>query len=293
MTPKRYGPFPYSPISQRPKLTWPNDARVALWVIPNIEFFGLDDLMPGDPILQSKARIPNVRDWSIREYGNRVGVWSLMEVLSSHGIRATVSLNSEICDYQPQIVEAAVKLGWEFMGHGRTNLERLNEVEPERERQLIHSVLARITKATGRKPVGWLGAGLQETWNTLDYLLEEDCLYVADWLCDDQPFLMDIDGKRMVSIPYSFEVNDWTAFLQQKSSTDDFEKMIKRQFDFLYRQGARSGRVMAIGLHPYIIGVPHRIDALDKALKYICGHDGVWMATGEEIVRHYLKSCKT
>lgn len=293
MTPKRYGPFPYSPITQRPKLTWPNDARVALWVIPNIEFFGLDDLMPGDPILQSKAKIPNVRDWALREYGNRVGVWSLMEVLSSYGIRATVSLNSEICDYQPQIVEAAVKLGWEFMGHNRTNLERLNEVEPEHERQLIHAVLARITKATGRKPVGWLGAGLQETWNTLDYLLEEDCLYVADWLCDDQPFLMHIDGKRLVSIPYSFEINDWTAFLQQKSSTDDFEKMIKRQFDVLYRQGARSGRVMAIGLHPYIIGVPHRIDALDKALKYICGHDSVWLATGEEIVRHYLKSNET
>ena len=293
MKPSRYGPFPYTPITQRPKLTWPNDARLAVWVVPNIEFFGLDDLFPGDPILRSEARIPNVRDWSIREWGNRVGVWNLVEVMSKHGVRGTVSLNSEICDYQPQIVEEAVKLGWEFIGHCRNNLERVNEVEPERERALIQEVLARIAKATGRKPVGWLGAGLQESWNTLDYLIEEDCLYVADWFCDDQPFLMHVDGKRIVSIPYNFEINDWTAFLQQRYSADEFENMIKRQFDVLYRQGERSGRVMAIGLHPYIIGVPHRIDAFDRALEYICGHDRVWLATGEEIIRHYLKSTET
>jgi peptidoglycan/xylan/chitin deacetylase (PgdA/CDA1 family) len=291
MQPSRYGPFPYVPITQRPRLTWPNGARLALWVIPNIEFFGLDDPMPGDSLerfAKSQAKIPGVRAWAQREYGNRVGIWRVMEVLSRYGVRATVALNSDICDYQPQIVEEAVKLGWEFMGHNQTNVVRLNEVEPEREHEIIHDTLARIAKATGRKPLGWLGPGLAETWNTLDYLVEEGCLYVADWVCDDQPFLMTVNGKRLVSIPYSYEINDAPMIYRQKSSTEAFENMIKRQFDVLYAEGAESGRVMAICLHPFVIGTPHRIGTPDAALGYICSHAGVWLATGEEIVRHYL-----
>ena len=292
MNPSRYGPFPYVPITQRPKLTWPNGARVALWVIPNIEFFGLDDPMPGDSLERlprGVAKIPDVSHWALREYGNRVAIWRIMDVLSRYGVRATVALNSEICDYQPQIIEAGMKLGWEFMGHCQENMVRLNEVPAEREKQVIHDTLARIAKATGKKPVGWLGAGLAETWNTLDYLIEENCMYVSEWVCDDQPFLMDVNGKRLASIPYTYEANDSPFFYRHKGETVDFENLMKRQFDVLYREGAESGRVMAIALHPYVIGVPHRIGALDSALKYICSHDGVWLATGEEIVRHYLK----
>lgn len=293
MKPSRYGPFPYLPITRRPKLTWPNGARLAVWIIPNIEFFGLDDPMPGDAlerIPREQSRIPGVRAWAQREYGNRVGIWRIMEILSRHGVRATVALNSEICDHQPEIIEAAMNLGWEFMGHNQTNVLRLNEVTPERERQVIHETLARIAKATGKKPVGWLGSGLAETWNTLDHLIEENCLYVADWVCDDQPFLMHLNGKRLVSIPYSYEINDAPMFYRNKVSTEEFETMMRRQFDVLYREGAESGRVMAICLHPYVIGVPHRIGTLDSALTYIRSHAGVWFATGEEIVRHYLES---
>ncbi len=290
MQPSRYGPFPYVPMTKRPKLAWPNGARVALWVIPNIEFFGLDDPMPGDSLertSKSQAKVPGVRAWAQREYGNRVGIWRVMDVLSRYGVRGTVALNSDVCDFQPQIIEAAMKLGWEFMGHNQTNVMRLNEVAPEREKGVIHDTLARIAKATGKKPVGWLGSGLEETWNTLDYLIDEGCLYVADWVCDDQPFLMRINDKRIVSIPYSYEVNDAPTIYRQKSSTKAFEKIIKRQFDVLYREGSESGRVMAICLHPYVVGMPHRIDALDAALRYICSHDGVWLATGEESGGHY------
>ena len=146
---------------------------------------------------------------------------------------------------------------------------------------------------TGKKPVGWLGAGLAETWHTLDFLAEEGCLYVADWVNDDQPYSMDIGGKRLVSIPYSYEINDSPHFNNRNGTIDEFEKMIRRQFDTLYAEGEQSGRVMAICLHPYLIGVPHRIAGLDSALKYIGSHAGVWFATGEEIVRHWLQSGAT
>ena len=285
MRPQRTGPFRYSPIRGRPKLVWPDKARVALWVIPNIEVFALDE-----PVPFGTGKVPDVPAYAARDYGARVGIWRIMEVLSRHHIRATVALNSEVCDAYPEIIDEGIKLRWEFMGHNESNSRRLNAIPPEEERGVIRNTFTRIAKATGKKPAGWLSSGLQETWHSLDYLVDEGCRYVADWVNDDQPYLMDVGGKQLVSIPYSTEINDLPAFVVQHRTAEEFDTMIRRQFDVLYREGATSGRVMAIALHPYLIGVPHRIDALDAALDYISRHTGVWLATGEEIVNHYLAS---
>lgn len=283
MKPQRSGPFPYSPIVRRPQLVWPDHGRVALWVIPNIEFFALSDAMPA-----GSGKIPDIPPYAVRDYGARVGIWRIMEVLSRYGIRATVALNSDVCDAYPEIIEEAIKLKWEFMGHNETNTRRLNTIPSDEEPRVIHNSLVRIAEATGKKPVGWLSAGLQETWDTLGYLVAEGCRYVADWVNDDQPYVMNIDGKPLVSLPYSYEINDKPAFEDHHRTPEEFGAMIRRQFDVLYREGASSGRVMAIALHPYIIGVPYRIEALRSALDYICGHNDIWLATGEEIVIHFL-----
>ena len=137
MKPAPYGPFPYSPIIQRPRLTWPDGAQLALWVIPNIEFFSLMEKVPagaGGP----GTPVPDIPSWSARDYGNRVGVFRLMEVLDRHGIRATVALNSEVCAHHPQIIERGCKLGWEWMGHCESNTRRLNEAPPGEEKGIIH-----------------------------------------------------------------------------------------------------------------------------------------------------------
>jgi peptidoglycan/xylan/chitin deacetylase (PgdA/CDA1 family) len=290
MKPAPYGPFPYSPINRRGRLALPGGARLALWVVTNIEFFALDKPMPGDSNERPKPtdHTPMVRHWAQRDYGNRVGVFRLMELLTAHGIRSTVALNSAVCDHHPQLVEDCVNLGWEMMGHNRTNTERLTEVPAGEERALIRESLDRIARATGRRPVGWLGSGLQETWNTLDHLAAEGCLYVADWVNDDQPYFLEAGGRRLVSVPYSYELNDLAAIVRSKSTPGEFERMIRDQFDVLWREGARSGRVMAICLHPFIMGQPHRIGALERALAYIDRFDGVWKATGEEIARHFI-----
>ena len=291
MEPRSYGPFKYSAVNRRPKITWPNDARVALWVAPNIEYFALDEALPGDNFSRpgGAGYTPMVREWGVRDYGNRVGVFRIMEVMEKHGVRGTVSLNSNVCDAFPEIIEDCMKLDWEFMGHCQGNMHRLSEIPPETEREYIHQTLAKITEATGKRPPGWLGSGLYETWDTLDYLAEEGCRYVSDWVNDDQPYMMDIGGKPLTYLPYSFETNDSSAIGRNQYTPGEFERMMKDQFDVLYREGAESGRVMAICLHPYIIGQPHRIGALDRALEYICSHAGVWKATGSEIVDHYLK----
>ena len=285
MKPGRYGPFAYTPITRRPKLVWPNGARVAVWVIPNIELFPLDERMPDGPG-GSGGLIPDVLTWATRDYGNRVGIWRLMEVMARHGVRGTVALNSELCDAHPEIIDEAKKLGWEFMGHNQSNVRRLNKLAEGSEREVVRATLERIAAATGRKVAGWLGSGLQETWHTLDYLAEFGCKYVADWVNDDQPYVMDLGARRLCSIPYSAEINDKVAVEYHHVTPEEFERMIRRQFEVLHREG---GRVMAIALHPYIFGVPHRIDALDRALKFVASQSGVWLATGEEIVDHYLK----
>ena len=292
MEPQRYGPFSYTPITRRPKFQWPGGKRLALWVIPNIEIFALDEQMPAGPG-GSGGLIPDVHTWSIREYGCRVGVYRHMEVLSKHGIRGTVALNSEVCLHCPEIIEEGNKLGWEWMGHNQSNTRRLNAVPADEERTVVKATFDQIEEVSGARPKGWLGSGLQETWNTLDYLVENGATYVADWACDDQPFLMDIGGKRLVSVPYSTEINDKPAFESFLRTADEFGDMIRCQFDVLYRESVDSARVMAIALHPYITGRPYRIDALDDALAHICRHDDVWLATGSEIVDAYLNSGAT
>jgi len=249
--------------------------------------------MPGDSNERPKGneKTPEVRNWAQRDYGNRVGIVRLMELLTAHGIRSTVALNSDVCDHHLEIIDGCKKLAWEFMGHCRTNTARLNEIPLEEERKTISHVLSRIEQATGQRPKGWLGAGLQETWNTLDHLAAEGCIYVADWVNDDQPYTMELDaGKSIVSVPYTYEVNDASAIVKSKHTSEDFEQMIKDQFDVLYAEGEKSARVMAIALHPFIVGQPHRIPALRRALQYIDTFEGVWKATGAEIAEHYLRS---
>jgi allantoinase len=291
MEPRRYGPFDYRPIGGRPRLDWPDGARLAVWVNPNIEFFGLDDVMPGnvnERVPRERAHVPNIRNWSLRDYGNRVGIWRLMDVLSRHGIRASAALNSEVCDHHPEIIEAALAHDWELLGHGQTNAMRMTEMSPEDERETIFAVVDRIERACGIRPVGWLGPGLAETWHSLRHLSDAGIRYVCDWVNDDQPYRMQVGDPPIVSLPYSLQTNDVPVYFDMKVSVPEFEAMIRRQFDVLYREGAESGRVMAIAVHPFVTGQPHRIGALDAALDYICGHPGVWLATGREIVEHYL-----
>ena len=293
MNPTRTGPFKYIPINRRPKLAWPNGARVALWINPNVEFFGLDDVMPGnlnERVAREHAKVPNVRNWSLRDYGNRVGVWRLMEVLTRYGMRGSAALNSDVCLHHPEVIEEMMRLGWELLGHNQTNAMRLTEMAPEQERESIMITLDTIERVSGKRPVGWHGAGLAETWNTLEYLSAGGVRYVCDWVNDEQPYTMQVGQPPMVSLPYSLQCNDVPAYFDFKNSVPEFEATLKRQFDVLYRDSAESGRVMAIAVHPFVSGQPHRVVALERALEYICGHEGVWLATGWEIVQHYLAS---
>jgi len=291
MEPKRYGPFPYSPIIDRPPLRWPNGARLAVWVVPNIEFYPLNvDYQLNIP--GGKAIQPNILEWSRRDYGNRVGVYRLMAMLAERRIRATVALNSDICREHPRIIEKCAELDWELMGHGESNVVLLSGIPAEEERCIIDATLATIEQATGHRPAGWLGAGLTETWNTLEQLSAAGIRYVADFVNDDQPYVMDVGQPPMVSIPYTIELNDTQSINRRNQSGEAFGELIRSQFEVLYEEGAESGRVMAIALHPWISGVPHNVRALGRTLDFIAGHEDVWFATGTEIVAAFLQATR-
>lgn len=276
-----HGRFAYSPIVDRPAWRWPNGKRLAVWVIPNIEYIHFDALLA-----QWGGRTaPHMIGYSQFDYGNRVAIWRIMSLLDGFGIRATVALNADVCDVYPQIVAAGVARNWEFMGHGLTNGKSLSGLDEATERDVIVRTLARIAAASGTKPRGWLGPALAENARTPDLLKEAGLDYVADWVVDDQPFAMTTQHGVLHSVPYSTEINDTVVF--PSHTPVEFLRMIKDQFDTLYHEAQTTAKVMAICLHPGKIGVPHRIRYLAEGLKYIDGHDGVWWATGAEILDAY------
>jgi peptidoglycan/xylan/chitin deacetylase (PgdA/CDA1 family) len=201
-----------------------------------------------------------------------------------------VALNSDVCRHYPRIIEAGNKLGWEWMGHGISNSELLNEQPEKEERELIRQVIKTIAAGTGRRPRGWLSPALSETYHTLDLLAEAGIEYVGNWVNDEQPYPMRVKKGSMISMPYSVELNDIPAFLDLHRSPEDFGRMICDQFDVLYEDGAKSGRVMSICLHPFLIGHPHRSKYLEKALAHIRSRQEVWLATGSAIVDHYKQN---
>jgi len=176
-----------------------------------------------------------------------------------------------------------IDLDWELMGHGLTNSRTMAGLSQDAERKLIADT-RKVIEDWGRKMRGWLGPGLTETFDTPDLLKEAGVEYLADWVNDDLPYRF---NNGLYSIPYSIELNDMPLFNMPSISIEDFKRRIIDSFDVLYAEGAANGRVLGIALHPFLIGAAHRIKYLDEALAYIAGHEGVWFATGDEIIRAY------
>lgn len=278
---------PFVPIPQRPKLSWPDKARLAVWVVPNIEYWH-EESLAGGTITTTPKETPDIPNYSWRDYGARVGIWRMMRILDELDIKGTVALNSDVCANYPQVVEACASLGWEFMGHGRTNSTSMNALPEREERAIVPDVLETIERATGTRPVGWLGPGLAESPHTLDILAENGVKYVADWVNDEQPYpLRSTHGIDVVAMPYSIEINDIGVFMRRNFTGPDYERMLRDQFDVLYEETAETGKVMCVALHPYITGVPFRSRYLEAALAYMREKKRVWFATGSEILAAY------
>lgn len=282
---------PYSPITTRPKLTLPNGARVALWVVPNIEHYEYLPLPQRARNPWPRTPHPDVINYGSRDYGNRVGVWRMFDVLDKHDIKGTVSLNMSNFVHYPQIAKACAERDWSILCHGLYNTRYHWNYSEEEERAAIAECVDLHGELTGKMLPGWFSPAVSFTLNTPDLVAEAGIKYYCDWYHDDQPLPLRTKHGPLITVPYAMDLNDSVLSLKQYEGAE-FVEMIKDTFDTLYAEGADSARVMCIALHPYIMGQPHRIAHLDAALEYILSHDGVWKATGEEIADWYLENCQ-
>jgi len=282
------GHYDYWPYLNRPRIRWPNGARVAVWVAPNIEFY---ELAP--PANAARAAWPHpypaVPGYSIRDYGNRVGHMRQMDLLDKYGIRGSISLSTALCTHHPEIIAMCRERDWEFFSHGIYNTRYTYGMSEEQERGMIRESMETIARHAGRMPAGYLAPALSHSEHTLDLFAELGGLYSCDLFHDDQPTPLRVrGGQPFVSVPYSLELNDTIAYVVNKIEPRRYGQMIKDSFDRLYAEGAESGTVMCIPTHNYQVSCPHRLKAFEDALAHITGHADVWLTTGREIAEHFL-----
>lgn len=282
-----HGRYDYSAIVRRPDYDWPEGKRLAVYVALNIEHFAYGAGV--GHALSNELPAPDSRTFAWRDYGNRVGVWRLLELLDELGLPACHLLNTAVLDYCPEVLAPILARGDEIVGHGRTNAERQGQWWEADEARMLAEVRERLTAASGRAPRGWMGPWMSQSRLTPDLLQEAGYAYAMDWPCDDQPLWMRTRGGRLMSVPYSLEINDSPQVLVRHHTGEEFATMIVHQFEEMLRQSARQPLVLGIALHTMIVGQPHRLYALRKALAHIANHplrDRIWFTRPGDIYDH-------
>jgi peptidoglycan/xylan/chitin deacetylase (PgdA/CDA1 family) len=292
--------YDFVPLPDRGPLRFPDGARLALIVTINIEYWERarpgqkEPMFPGGP-----ATIPHVlpgdvvdfANWTWREYGQRVGVWRLMDVFDRAGIAPSCTCNGVVMRERRQIVDAVKERGWELVPHNWTQNDLLTYYahEPDKEREIIKRVLDTYAEVVGRPAKAWLSSAIRGTPSTPAFLKEFGLIAYCDYLNDDQPYLIQTSHGPIVCVPYSNDINDFNLFARGGLSTRDGIEMLRLCFDQLYAEGEQSGRIMNLGLHPHVIGQPHRIAALREFLDYVRSQPKVWLPTREELATWYLQ----
>lgn len=292
--------YDYVPMPHRNPLRWPNGARIALIVTINLEYWDLlkDTEQPyyagGPPVIPDPVpgNIPDFPNYSWREYGQRVGVWRLFDTFDKLSVPASCTMNAKMGLERRAVIEAVKERNWELVAHNYEQGDLLTNYQFDRNAEvaLISEALKVYEDTVGKPARGWLSSSLRSTTQTADILVEQGLRFICDYMNDEQPYLIQTPGGPIVATPYSVEINDFTFFHRRGLGTQAALEMLKEQFDQLYLEGADSGRMMNIGLHPHVAGHPYRIRALREFLQYAKGFDDVWWATREEIADWYLEN---
>jgi allantoinase len=285
--------YDFVPYPKRPKLAWPRNARVAFYVVLHLEYY---ELLPPDGIVKDSRFTgefgtyhPDYRTWTQREYGNRTGVFRVLDVLDRYQIRAGVAVNAMAAERYPFLMEQFAKRNYEIIGHGvsanRMISSKMSEAE---EKQEIATSLAAIEKATGAAPKGWLGQEFGESQRTPKLLADAGLDYVLDWPNDDQPYPMHVgEGAKFVSLPNQPEWDDVQQLWLRRINTTRYPDIVGDAFELLHQEG---GQVFNLSIHPWLMGMAHRIKYLDEALRRVERFGNVWHATPGEVAKHYRET---
>ena len=282
---------PYSAIVDRAPLKLPGGARIVVWTIVNLEFWNISRPMARQvlPAPTGQVLLPDVPNWSWHEYGMRVGVWRFFDLYRRLGIRPTLSINARVCEDYGRVAGAARDAGWEFMGHAYEQMP-IHKVEDQK--AMIERSVGVLERFTGTRPVGWLGPGLTQTYDTPELLTAAGIKYIGDWVYDDEPTEIATANGPLVTLPYTVELNDIPMMIVQHHESDYLLKRAADQFDRLYAESADRAKIMALAIHPYISGQPHRIKYLEAIYDYVSGFEGVVHWNGVEILDWYRSVAK-
>ncbi len=279
--------YDYVPLPDRPVYNWPGGKRLAVCLCNNIEWFSYLTGLGSDHTAAGAAQ--TTRNYAWRDYGNRVGLWYLFDLLDELGVAASHNVNAALLEAAPQVVARIKARGDEVIGHGRTNSERQDGMDEAEERALIEETTEAIIRHFGEPPAGWLGPYVVQSPNTADLLREAGYTYTLDWPADDQPFWMRTQNGPLLSVPYSIELNDSPALVFRHHTAREFEAMMIDQFDEMLHQSQKYPLVYTAVLHPFVIGQPFRLRALRRALDHILERrDDIWLTTPGEIARHVM-----
>ncbi len=277
---------PFSAIIDRPPLRLPGDARVVVWTIVNLEVWDIGRPMARQilPAPTGQVLLPDVPNWSWHEYGMRVGFWRFYKLFERLGIQPTLSINARVCEDYERVAAAARDAGWEFMGHAYDQMP-IHKIENQRD--MIHRSMDLLERFTGKRPVGWLGPGLTQTLETPELLKEAGVQYIGDWVWDDEPAEISTAHGPLVTLPYTVELNDIPTMIVQHHESPYWATRCRDMFDRLHMEGAERAKIMAIAIHPYISGQPHRIRYLEEVYDYCRRQEGVLFMNGAEILDWY------
>jgi allantoinase len=280
---RTHGRYDYSPITGRPDYSWPEGRRLAVYVGFNVEHF---EFGQGLGAKLAPSGEPDVLNFAWRDYGNRVGVWRCLDLFEELALPVGALVNTALYDYCPEVIAAFRRRGDEIIGHGHTNAERQGDLAEGDERALIAACTERMRREEGRQPQGWLSPWISESHATPDLLQEAGYTYLLDWCHDDQPQRFRTRKGALWSIPYPQEINDIPAIVARQNSAEEFADMIVDCYEEMLAQTAAQPLVMGIALHPYLVGQPHRLRHLRRALRYIVQGGRVWWTTPGAIKAH-------
>ena len=287
--------YDWSPLIKRGVLKWPGDARIAVCVVVNLEHMEWSPPQGSFSVRLaggvSPRPFPDYSLMSHREYGHRVGIFRVLDVLDKNGIKATVAMDALTVENYPYLVDHCLKRGCEIIGHG-ISVSRIitSKMSEQEEREYIETSVEALKRATGSAPAGWLGPEYGESSRTPQLLAQAGISYVCDWANDEQPYPMKTDQGELFALPIMLELDDINALWWRRLTPDRYGELVRECFDTIYSEGTQTGRLLVLNLHPWLIGQPFRIGCLDEALGYLMRRQGVWAATGSEIIDWYRRN---
>ena len=282
---RTHGRYPYSSIATRPVYDWPNGTRLAVYVAVNIEQFSFGEGKGAAIAPPDQANSHSVFSW--RDYGNRVGIWRLLELFDAFDVPIEAQMNLAVYEHCPNIPAALRQRGDEVLGHGITNSDMQEHLDETAEAALIAEVTETIARHEGSPPAGWMSPWLSNSALTPDLLQEAGYRYFMDWTCDDQPIWMTTRKGRILAMPYPVECNDTRGIVWYGHTAREFVDMLIDGFDEMLAQSAGQPLVFPVSLHPFVMGRPYRIRHLRRFFEHIAPHrDGIWLTRPRDICAH-------